>query len=392
MPPFRGVRTRVLLIAALIAVTTIVTGGSLLIIRNRIRQHVGKELVDDLTHSLATLQNLQQQRRDALIHENALLADLSSLKALMTTHDQRTIRDGAIEFWKVSGSDLFALADASGRVLTVYTQGKPSSPSLAEALQQTMTHSGEHYLIADGRLFDFSIRPLYFGGEVQGTLLGYVASGYAIDRNVIGLISHASGNEATFLAGEEIMASTLPPQLQGDLLHKYKTLAPAARGRTIEISLAGEHFLATEADLSAEAARPLRLVVLKSFEQANRVVHDTDRLVLLLGVAAIVLGSFLMLVLSRAVTRPLEMLAQGVRAFGFGDHSRALPNGGTREVRELSAAFARMRSEILHTNRTLLESEKLVTIGRMASSVSHDLRHYLAAVYANAEFLSSPRL
>ena len=130
MPSFRGIRTRVLLIAALIAVTTTVTGGSLLIIRSRIHQHVSQELSDDLTHSLATLQNLQQQRRDALIHENALLADLSDLKALMTTHDQPTIQDGATLFWKDSGSDLFALADPSGRVLTVYTKGKPSSPVL----------------------------------------------------------------------------------------------------------------------------------------------------------------------------------------------------------------------------------------------------------------------
>jgi signal transduction histidine kinase len=51
-----------------------------------------------------------------------------------------------------------------------------------------------------------------------------------------------------------------------------------------------------------------------------------------------------------------------------------------------------MRDEIQETNRALLESERLATIGRMASSVSHDLRHYLAAVYANAEFLSSSRL
>jgi hypothetical protein len=106
MPSFRGIRTRVLLIAALIAVTTTVTGGSLLIIRSRIHQHVSQELADDLTHSLGTLQNLQQQRRDALIHESALLADLSDLKALMTTHDQRTIQDGATLFWKDSGSDL----------------------------------------------------------------------------------------------------------------------------------------------------------------------------------------------------------------------------------------------------------------------------------------------
>ena len=127
-----------------------------------------QELADDLTHSLATLENLQQQRRDALIHENALLADLSDLKALMTTHDQRTIQDGATVFWKDSGSDLFALADPSGRVLTVYTKGKPSSPVLEQALQQTMARSGEHYLIADGRLFDFSVSPLYFGSSKPG--------------------------------------------------------------------------------------------------------------------------------------------------------------------------------------------------------------------------------
>jgi signal transduction histidine kinase len=51
-----------------------------------------------------------------------------------------------------------------------------------------------------------------------------------------------------------------------------------------------------------------------------------------------------------------------------------------------------MREEIQQKNRALLESERLATIGRMASSVSHDLRHYLAAVYANSEFLASGNL
>jgi signal transduction histidine kinase len=36
----------------------------------------------------------------------------------------------------------------------------------------------------------------------------------------------------------------------------------------------------------------------------------------------------------------------------------------------------------------LLDAERLATIGRMASSISHDLRHSLATVMANAEFLS----
>jgi len=92
------------------------------------------------------------------------------------------------------------------------------------------------------------------------------------------------------------------------------------------------------------------------------------------------------------VTRPLEELAAGVRAFAEGDSAYLLPFKGTREVRELSTAFGGMRKEIRQANQSLLESERLATIGRMASSVSHDLRHYLAAVYANAEFLAAGNL
>jgi signal transduction histidine kinase len=99
-----------------------------------------------------------------------------------------------------------------------------------------------------------------------------------------------------------------------------------------------------------------------------------------------------MILLARMVTRPLELLAAGVQAFGEGDWQYALPTGGTQEMRYLSHVFSQMRDEIQKANRALLESERLATIGRMASSVSHDLRHYLAAVYANAEFLISPSL
>ena len=40
----------------------------------------------------------------------------------------------------------------------------------------------------------------------------------------------------------------------------------------------------------------------------------------------------------------------------------------------------------------VLHSERLATIGIMASSISHDLRHPLTAVLANAEFLAEPDL
>ena len=61
----------------------------------------------DLDHSVAAFENLQAERLGALERENALLAELPTLKALMTSGDDLTIQDGAAEFWHLSGADLF---------------------------------------------------------------------------------------------------------------------------------------------------------------------------------------------------------------------------------------------------------------------------------------------
>src|SRR5207245_9183014 len=55
-------------------------------------------------------------------------------------------------------------------------------------------------------------------------------------------------------------------------------------------------------------------------------------------------------------------------------------------------AFNRTLHSAHDAERELLEVELLANIGRMASSISHDLRHSLAAIVANAEFLCESRL
>ena len=46
-----------------------------------------------------------------------------------------------------------------------------------------------------------------------------------------------------------------------------------------------------------------------------------------------------------------------------------------------------MRGELLISEQRRFAAERIAAFGRAASSISHDLRHYLAAVVANAEFL-----
>jgi signal transduction histidine kinase len=251
-----------------------------------------------------------------------------------------------------------------------------------------LASSGKHYLIDGGSLYSCSVSPLYFGPEESGTLLGYVVSGVSIERTVRE-ISQPTGVEATFLSGGQVVASTLDPSMRFNLAKQPLSESP---GVPFTVRLGDARFLAASEDLTAASTSPLQLVVLKSFEPAERTINRIDRLVLSAGLLALLSGAALMAILSRFVTRPLEELSRSVRAFGLGDSDHRVPRHGTQEVRQLSTAFAAMRQRIQEANRALLESERLATIGSMASSVSHDLRHYLAAIYANSEFLASDRV
>ena len=384
-----GIRTRVLLLTSLVLIIAGTTASSLLIVRSRLQHHVQETLDADLRHSVETFQDLEAHRRSALEQEISLLASLPSLKALMTTSDARTIADGAVDFWKTSGNDLFALADANDRLLSANAQSEGNTGRLKSDLQAVIGDPSRHYLLSGGRLYEYSVRPLYFGSAASGTLLGYVVSGYAVDHRLLQEVGRGAGAEAAFVTGKDIVASTLAKGKR-DLL---QGMVGSLRENKQEIvSLGRERYLATTKDMTNGAGAALRLVVMKSFDEADRTEREINRLVFLVSLLAIAVGSLLMLLLARILTRPLELLATGVQAFGEGDPKYLLPSGGTQEVRYLSRVFAEMRDEIQKKNRALVESERLATIGRMASSVSHDLRHYLAAVYANAEFLASPAL
>jgi signal transduction histidine kinase len=371
-------------------VTLIVTSLCALIIRDRWRAQITDDLSQELERSVTAFQDLQAERLAALERENALLAELPTLKALMTSGDDLTIQDGAVEFWQISGTDLFALADPRGRIVAAYTKSGAVDSILQDGLKSLLTSSGKHFLIDGTSLYACSQRPLYFGSDEDGTLLGYVISGVSIERTVR-QISQPTGVEATFLSRGKILASTLTPSLQTSLAAQPSFLSGVLR-TPATVRLRNAQFRATSEDLSAAASSPLQLVVLKSLEPAERSITRINRMVLSAGLLALLCGTGLMIILSRHVTRPLEELSKSVRAFGMGDMDHQLPLNGTREVLELSSEIEGMWNEIRQANRALLESERLATIGRMASSISHDFRHYLATIYANSEFLAGDQI
>jgi signal transduction histidine kinase len=395
----------------MVAITAGLTAMSLLVVRHSVQRRVREGIVQDLRNSVTTFQNFQHDREVMLTRSAQLVADLPITRAIMTAHDPATIQDASKDVWQLTGSDLLVLANRNGTVVALHTK---SAGFTREAAQKYFQRSldeedSSHWWFGAQHLYQTFVQPVYFGSKTEGPLLGFLIIGYEIDDRLAREVSKVSASQVAFSYGNEIVASTLTPaQSQSPALRALSgetsqngppnvsqrnesSQNGPAQNPPHDVEVGNELFLATSLDLSSQET-PVRLTVLGSYDQAAKFLGNLNRLLLLLGLTAVLVGSGLVFLISHTFTRPLSSLVEGVRALEHGDFHHPLDPRGSDEVAELTSAFDRMRSSLFKTQQALLESEQLATIGRMASSISHDLRHSLAAIVANSEFLCDGRL
>ena len=389
-----GIRLRTKFLLSMVVVSAALTFTTLLVVRRTVQQEVRLGIQRDLDNSVSAFHNFQKQREVTLERSAALLADLPNVRALMTTHDPATIQDASRDLWQLAGSDLLLLADSSGKVMAL--QATPQEITVHEGQdffpQVVSRDETRHWWYVEGHLYEVFLQDIYFGPASGQQVLGYLLLGYEIDDRVARDLSRVAASEIAFRYGDVIVRSTLKPAQESELLRVPSRTAAGGPPQGDQIWLGGERFLATSVDLPTPASPALNLWVLKSFDQATAFLSSLNELLLALGLTAVLAGSLLVFLISHTFTRPLENLVAGVRALEQGDFAYPLPVQGGDEVAEVTGTFDRMRKNLQKTQRELLDAERLATIGRMASSISHDLRHSLAAVMANAEFLCESNL
>jgi signal transduction histidine kinase len=361
---------------------------TLALLKQTVEKQVQGEIFDDLRNSVLTFQNVQRQREANLSRWAGLLANLPTLKALMTTHDAATVQDGSADLWRLAGASLFILADRAGKVLALHTATPGLSNAMAQDSLRTSLASGEpgHWWFGAGHLYEVFIQPVYFGEPADNSLLGVLAVGYEIDDQTARDVSRIAASQVAFRYGNSVAVSTLSPRQEAEL--NTRNAARSGGIGPADVQLEGERFLSASVELSSAADPvPVRLTVLKSYDHATAFLQRLNRLLLALGFVAVTIGSVLVLLISHTFTRPLKELVAGVRSLEKGNFDYPLEKRGDDEVAEVTGAFDRMRQNLRKTQQQLLEAERLATIGTMASSISHDLRHSLTAMVANAEFL-----
>jgi len=145
----------------------------------------------------------------------------------------------------------------------------------------------------------------------------------------------------------------------------------------------------------------LGYVLLSSYEKPLRALQTTQTIFLWIQLAGISLGTLLVWLLVRRVTRPLRELRDSAEAVGRGDFSRRVEVASQDECGELAKVFNQMTANLkssreelektvdtlTNTQAQLVHSEKLRAIGTLAGGIAHDFNNILGAILGFGELV-----
>lgn len=383
-----------ILLSTSVALTALfaVTGW---IVQNHVINTTTLSLEEEVASSFQAYESLWKARAEKLGSVSLILSTMSSVRAAFSTGDQPTIRDTAGELWaKISDENaLFLVADPQGRVIASLG-GVPASslsrdlPVVRAALSQ-FPRQAAGFMEREGHLFQIAVTPVYVESMRGQALLNVLVAGYAIDALVAQQFKKSTGgSEFLFLSGDRLIASTLNPRATA---HLMRNIARGWDGGRVEDGVS--EYVALKKPLIDVEGKPTgELWILRSFEGARQRILALRREMVFTWLCAVIVGLGLTFLLARRIVEPVKQLDRAAAEVARRNYDFRLSVTSNDELGRLARTFNAMCGSIQSARAELIRQERIATIGRLSSSIVHDLRNPLAAIYGGAEMLVDTEL
>ena len=376
------------------------------VINTQVLRQVRQQVQEEIANLLPVYDSVWNEHARRLQTMGASMADSPIVKEVFGNarafRDRATLREMMSDAnpEALAPGELVLIADGAGQVMLIDLAGgvAPAIDNVApliEAGERQRQTTG--FTLIGGRLFQLVLTPvvLHSGSAEVNNTIAVIGTGAEVSASVAREIEQRLNSEIAFFVDRKLHASSFSPEAEPRAAAAVAS-APLSFSdpvRATEIEIGGTLHLAFArplADFNGQAIG--QVVVLRSLATAGRLFTAiTNRLILLWSLALVAAWGLSYWIAGR-ITKPIDSLIAGARALGTGDYDRPVPVETRGEIGQLAGSFDQMRASLRKSQAALLRSERLATIGQMASSIIHDLRNPLATILTAAEVMKNERL
>jgi signal transduction histidine kinase len=361
------------------------------IVLRHIRQSVSDSLEEEVRNSFQAYRSLLKSRADLLSDVSQIMAVLPEVRLAMSTRDGNTIRDTAKEMWsKVSPTNaMFLVTDPRGKVIASLSGSAPplafeKQLDVVAAASAQFPKQVSGFYSRNGELYHLSITPVYVdsAGGVPG-LLNVLVAGIRVDAVAAQELKEETASEFLFLTPGNVITSTLNPRATAAVVQAVRR---SGEGHRVSDGVV-DYARFSEPLVGIDGAPVGEISILRSFEVPQARIAALTTNIVLLWLAAIAAGLLLTYFLARHIVEPVKQLDRAAAEVARQNYEIEVPTMSEDEMGRLARTFNMMCASIRQAREDLIRHERISTIGRLSSSIVHDLRNPLAAIYGGAEML-----
>jgi len=378
-----------ILLSTSVALTVLFAITGQIVLRN-FTKTMSDSLEAEVRGSFKAYNSLWESRAETLSTVSRVISGMSDVRAAFLTRDRATIQDSAGELWsKISNSAaLFLVTDARGTIIAslggVTPSALPPSLELVQAAAAKFPKQSAGFFLQNGELYQISVTPVYVQSATgQDLLINVLVAGYHVDALVAQQLKEATNSEFLFLAPSGVIVSTLNPRATAQVA---SSIAKTRGNEKISDGLVD--YALFRSPLLDIAGRPVgQICILRSFESAQRRIASLYTNIILLWLAAILVGLGFTYLLARRIVEPVKVLDRAAEEVARQNYAIRVEVDSDDEMGRLARTFNNMCGSIRQAREDLIRQERISTIGRLSGSIVHDLRNPLAAIYGGAEML-----
>jgi signal transduction histidine kinase len=334
--------------------------------------------------SFQAYESLWKARANRLGAVSEILSTMSDVRAAFGTGDAATIRDTAGELWsKVSQEDAFFLvADGQGRVVASLGQLGSFAPNdglpMLRAAMAQFPKQASGFVQKSDELFQVVVTPVYVQSPAGPVLLNALVAGYRVDAGVAQTLKDSTGgSEYVFVSRNRVVTSTLSPAIT-------TAIAPRLLDNSTEIP----DYIAVPTSLrDISGAQVGQLFILRSLAGARQRLAALRREIFVLWLLALIIALVTTYLVARKIMQPVAELDRAAAEIAKQNYGYRINVRSQDELGRLAVTFQSMCESIRQARQELIRRERISTIGQLSTSIVHDLRNPLAAIYAGSEMM-----